>query len=215
LYLSEGYAIPAQECWAVPSYGVPPCPTWPCIPICYVRTEKATNHIDLGRHLKYDTFPATLDDFYEPVPKNDGYSLAWGQDTAVTNTLGLPLTFPRQKDFDGDGLLNAAAGGSDPDDRLWDTDGDGLSDYFEFQAGSNPNLFDTDGDGLGDAEESRLGTDPRRQDSDGDGLTDLEEVTGWEFVYAFHDDDNPLRTWVTPDPLAADSDGDTLSDFLE
>ncbi len=215
LYLAEGYAIPAQECWAVPSYGVPPCPFWPCIPICYVRTEKATNHIDLGQRLRYDIFPATLDGFYTAAHKNGGYSLAWGQDATITNTLGQPLTFPRQKDFDGDGLLNSMDGGSDPDDSKWDTDGDGLSDAFEFQSGSDPTLADTDGDGLNDQTELRLGTDPRRQDSDGDGLTDLEEVNGWEFVYAFTSGFQTASTWVTSDPLDADSDGDTLTDFQE
>ncbi len=204
LYLAEGYAIPAQECW---SLGTPP--------ICYVRTEKATNHIDLGRDLEYDIFPATLDDFYTPVPKDGGYSLAWGQDADVENTLGLPLVFPRQKDFDGDGLPNPADNGSDPNDSRWDDDGDGLSDRFELDVGSDPTLFDTDGDGLSDAEELRLETDPRRPDTDGDGLTDGEEVAGWEIVYGFAADGSALTTRVTSDPLDADADGDTLSDFLE
>ncbi len=204
LYLAEGYAIPTQECWALTGF-----------PICYVRWEKATNHIDLGQNLKYDVFPATLDGFYAPVPKDGGYSLAWGQDTTVTNTLGLPLVFPRQKDFDGDGLLNPADSGSDPNDSMWDYDGDGLSDRFELQEGSDPSLYDTDGDGLSDAEEFRLKTDPRRPDTDGDGLTDGEELDGWEIVYGFAADGSALTTWVTSDPLDADADGDTLSDFLE
>ncbi len=224
LYLSEGQAIPSQECWAAPVppfWGVPPvpCPVPPCTlaPVCYIRTEKKTVHVDLGTYFRYDIFPETLDDFYAPGEKDGGYSLAWGQDTAITSTVlgGAALTFPRQVDLDGDGLYNPADGGSDPDDRFWDLDGDGLSDFFESEVGSDPTLFDTDGDGMHDGEEARLGTDPYRRDSDSDGLTDLEEIAGWEFVYAFDDGGAPLTTWVTSDPADADGDGDGLTDFQE
>ena len=220
LYLSEGQAIPSQECWSVPIpplWGVPPIPILTLAPVCYIRTEKTTNHIDLGSYFRYDIFPQTLDDFYAPVEKDGGYSLAWGQDATITSTAlsGAALLFPRQVDFDGDGLRNPADGGSDPDDHLWDLDGDGLSDYFESQTGSDPARFDTDGDGLGDAEEARRETDPNRRDSDGDGLTDWEEIAGWEFVYAFDAAGNPLHTWVTSDPASPDSDGDSLTDFQE
>ena len=62
-YLNEGYAVPAQECWLFPNplvmfTGVP------VIPVCYVRTEKGTNHINLGEKMRVDIFPATLDEFY-------------------------------------------------------------------------------------------------------------------------------------------------------
>ncbi len=125
------------------------------------------------------------------------------------------MTFPLQKDLDGDGLLGAFDGGADPDDSKWDTDGDGLSDLYESQRRSDPARFDSDGDGLDDAEETRLGTDPTRQDTDSDGLTDKEEVDGWEFVYAFDAGGNQLRTWVTSDPLDPDTDSDGLPDFKE
>ncbi len=200
LFLAEGYALPAQECILVPHpLGL--------IPVCWVRAAKDTIHTDMGRMFAFDVFPATLDEFYQTTPKDGGYSLAWGQAGNVT--------FSRQRDFDGDGLRNAADGGSDPDDSKWDTDGDGLSDLFESQHRSDPARFDTDGDGLNDAEETRLGADPTRKDSDGDGLTDKEEVDGWEFVYAFDANGNQLRTLVTSDPLDPDTDGDGLPDFKE
>ena len=215
LYLAEGYAVPAQECFVVfnavnPACYVPPtsyAPYFCLIPVCHVRAERGTNNMDLGQYFTFDVFPATLDEFYRAVSKDGGYSLAWGQTGDVS--------FARQKDFDGDGLLNPMDGGSDPDDSRWDTDGDGLSDLFEFQHGSDPTLSDTDADGLSDAEELRLGTDPRRKDSDSDGLTDGEEVNGWEFVYAFAPNGAQLRTWVTSDPLTPDTDADGLSDFKE
>lgn len=215
LYLAEGYAVPAQECFIVFNAANPLCyapPTsyapYVClIPVCHVRTERGTHNINLGQYFVFDVFPATLDEFYQAVGKDGGYSLAWGQSGETT--------FARQRDFDGDGLLNPVDGGSDPDDSRWDTDGDGLSDLFEFQHGSDPTLFDSDADGLSDAEELRLDTDPRRRDSDGDGLTDKEEVDGWEFVYAFASNGTQLRTRVTSDPLTSDTDADGLNDFKE
>ncbi|MBC8450428.1 MAG: hypothetical protein H8D78_22055, partial [Chloroflexi bacterium] len=213
LYLSEGYAVPAQECFVVPNIINPMCAVTPYIPylclvpVCHIRAERGTSHMDIGQTLTFDVFPATLDDFYQPIGKDGGYSLAWGQTG--------DLTFGRQKDFDGDGLLNRMDRGSDPDDSRWDSDGDGLSDFFEFQNGSDPTLFDTDADGLSDAEEFRLDTDPNRKDTDGDGLTDKEEADGWEFVYAFAPDGTQLRTWVISDPLEPDTDNDGLSDFKE
>ncbi len=215
LFLAEGYALPAQECILIPLPTVLVAPS--LIPVCWVRADKGTNHTDLGKIFAFDVFPATLDEFYQATPKDGGYSLAWGQNTAITSTApgGASLVFKRQLDFDGDGLRNAAVGGADPDDSKWDTDGDGLSDLYESQHRSDPARFDTDGDGLNDAEETRLRTDPTRQDSDGDGLTDKEEVDGWEFVYAFDAGGNQLRTWVTSDPLDTDTDGDGLPDLKE
>ena len=216
LYLAEGMAVPEQECFTV--YNPPGCvggfyPYICLVPVCYVRTSHDTNNFDFGQRFTLDVFPATLDEFYAPVAKDGGVSLAWGQ--AVSNTLASTPVFARQKDFDGDGLLNAADGGADPNDALWDTDGDGLGDGYEIQHGTNPTLADSDGDGLSDAEELRLGTDPNRKDTDGDGLTDYEEVIGWSYVYAITPSGQQLRTWVVSDPLNADEDGDTLSDFKE
>ncbi len=203
LYLNESFAIPAQECWLLPTL----IPFFMLIPVCYIRTEKGTVNINLGENLRYDVFPATLDGFYTLAARGGGYALAWSQDTNPA--------FPRLKDADGDGLRVKAAGGSDPDDSKWDTDGDLLSDYFETEIGSNPSLKDSDGDGLSDYDEVTHGTDVNRADTDYDGLTDKEEVDGWEFVYDFAADGSQLSTWVTSDPLTIDGDNDTLSDFQE
>ncbi|HBY94258.1 MAG TPA: hypothetical protein DEP84_09895, partial [Chloroflexi bacterium] len=201
LYLTEAYAVPTQECWIIP---VPPYAA------CSIKTDDndgKSNHTDLGKGLYWDVFPATLDGFYQGVAKDGGFSLAWGQDDWPT--------FPRMKDFDGDGLLGKADGGNDPNDGRWDSDGDGLADPFELEQGSDPQLVDTDGDGLSDYEEAVLGTNPNRQDSDGDGLPDKQELDGWELVYDFAADGTPLTTWVTSDPLSVDADGDGLTDFQE
>lgn len=202
LYLTESYAAPAQECWTIP------IPIWPwVIPVCYIRTEKGSSHIDVGSSLFYDVFPATLDDFYTLSAKDDGYALSWSQDSSPA--------FPRLKDADGDGLRHKKDGGADPNDYAWDTDGDGLSDYYERLEGSNPNNADSDSDGMPDREETIRGTNLLMVDSDYDGLTDREEVEGWEFVYDFAPDGSQLITWVTSDPLSVDPDLDTLSDFQE
>jgi subtilisin-like proprotein convertase family protein/type II secretory pathway pseudopilin PulG len=205
-YLNEGYAVPAQECWLMPNplvlfTGVP------VIPVCYVRTEKGTNNINLGEKMRVDIFPATLNEFYSLTTKNMGQSLAWSQ--------GSSPGFPRLKDADGDGLRNKADGGADPDDTTWDSDGDRLSDYFEIEIGSNPQDWDTDNDQLGDYDEVINKTDINRADSDYDGLTDKEELDGWEFVYDFAADGSQISTWVTSNPLAIDSDDDSFSDFQE
>jgi hypothetical protein len=106
LYLNEAYAVPVQECWTVPIF-IPPF----VIPVCYLRsTDKTgddTNHIDMSGSIKWDVLPTRLDKFYAPLPRGDGFGLAWG---------GVALPFPRVKDFDGDGLLSKAYGGMDQDD---------------------------------------------------------------------------------------------------
>jgi hypothetical protein len=202
LYLTESFAVPAQECWLIPIL-------WPpyVIPVCYIRTEKDSSHVDLGQHLFYDVFPPTLDEFYTLAAKDGGYALAWSPDSDPA--------FPRLKDADGDGLRNTIDDGADPNDNDWDSDDDGLSDFFERKQNSDPNDPDTDNDGLLDCQEAILGTDPLRTDSDYDGLTDKEEVDGWEFVYDFAEDGSQLATWVTSDPLSMDGDLDMLTDFQE
>ena len=191
LYLSEAYAIPAQECWGVLFLAV-----------CYIRSEKSTQHYDIGQNLTYDVLPATIDGFYSLARKGNGYALSWGQ----TGT----LTFPTLLDADGDGMIATA----DPDDSKWDTDNDGLSDGYERGIGSNPAVPDTDGDSLPDAEEVRLGTNPSVRDSDGDGLPDADEVAGWSIVVAVGTD-KLFTTHVSSDPRNVDADGDTLTDFQE
>jgi hypothetical protein len=210
VYLSEGYAIPATECWTA---------------ACYLRTERDTMHIHLGQSIQFDVFPATLDEFTAWTPKGTGYSFGWGQTG--------DLTFRTQADYDGDGLLSPASGGPDVDDTQVDADGDGLWDGVEAELGSRPNDLDSDNDGLSDFQEALLETDPLRPDCDGDGLLDGQEVWhqdvldfdhngdtlewlgGWTFVYGFDASGVPLRTWVTSDPWLVDTDSDGLTDFQE
>ncbi len=215
--LTEGVDVATQECWTVPNPLLPLCalPYVCLIPVCVIRGSDNSTHIDLGGRFVLDVLPATLDDFYAGVARDGGYSLAWGQSSPPSGATEGGLTFQRQADFDGDGLLGSADGGADPDDSQWDADGDGLSDAWELAHGSDPLRQDSDGDGLTDAEESRLGTDPMRQDSDGDGLTDKEELDGWEIVYAIDASGNQRYTWVTSDPLHPDADFDGLTDFKE
>ncbi len=209
LYLREAYANPAQECWWLPP--VPPVPYMP--PICYIRSSKGNNPVDLS--LKFDIFPNSLDGFYNASQPSSagGYTLAWGGETP----------FPLMKDFDGDGLLSTAANGNDPNDSLWDTDGDRLSDSFELENGTNPRLLDSDGDTLNDRDELIMGADPKRVDTDGDGLTDGQEVFhqgaltwsgGWQYVYDLVNG-VPQATWVFSDPTSMDRDSDTLTDYQE
>ena len=103
----------------------------------------------------------------------------------------------------------------DPDDALPDSDFDGLNDFFESSIGSDPLVVDTDGDGLTDYEEAFHGTAATIRDSDYDGLTDGDEIAGWEVIYTFDENDEPLSLVVTSDPLLADTDGDTLLDSRE
>ncbi|RLC66621.1 MAG: hypothetical protein DRI48_04270, partial [Chloroflexi bacterium] len=204
LYLLESYVFYAQECWTIPvpnPYLIPPIIP---VPVCYLRENSDSSHTYLGNSFKFDIFPATLDGFYALTHRGDhSYSLAWDE------------RFPILVDADGDGLRSQATGGNDPDDAAADSDGDGLSDFYEIQNGLNPLVADGDGDGLDDYWEVFYETDPYLADSDGDGLEDKEEVDGWLFVYAFDDQEHPLRTHVTADPRKADTDGDGITDKLE
>lgn len=166
----------------------------------------------------WDVFPRTLAEFHAPAAKEGGFSLAWGQGGAMSPAFVGPdtLTFPRMKDFDGDGLFNQAEpGGTDPNDSSADSDGDGLTDDFELRNQTNPTLWDTDGDGLSDGAELRLDTDPRRADSDGDGLSDSAELAGWLFTYGFDGNGVAWQTRVYADPLNADADNDLIPDGQE
>jgi hypothetical protein len=217
LFLNTGYAIPAVECWTVP-VPIPYPPGFAPVPVCDRTTIDGSSQSGIGDSIILDVLPATLDAFY---------ALDWGD-------------FDIQRDYDGDGLISAARGGNDPDDRTWDTDGDGLSDFYEVNRRSkadpaggvrpSPLAEDTDGDGLCDDEEIRLGTLPNRRDSDGDLLTDGEEVFhqhcvtgnwegGWLFAYAVITDSfgvtSTLTTRVTSDPTNPNTDGDGLDDMAE
>ncbi|MEI8082691.1 MAG: hypothetical protein WCI74_12685, partial [Actinomycetes bacterium] len=195
LYLSEAYALPAQECWGIAWGGL--------ISACYIRTEKGTSHYNIGEQMMFDVLPATLDGFYELAKIGNAWTLGWSRSAG--------MAFGAQHDADGDGLASA----QDPDDSTWDYDNDGLSDQYELQTGTDPKVKDTDNDGLDDHEEALLGTNPLLADSDGDGLTDKEEITGWPIVIGLGSDGAPQYMWVRSDPLTIDIDGDGLTDFQE
>ncbi|PKO13959.1 MAG: hypothetical protein CVU39_16395 [Chloroflexi bacterium HGW-Chloroflexi-10] len=203
--LTEGSAIPVQECWVIPP--VPPITFFP-IPICYIRTEKNSFHMPLDGSLTLDVFPATLDEFYTLTePSAYGFALAWDQSG--------DLKFPILQDADGDTLRSKHFGGNDPDDSRFDTDNDGISDKGEVSLGSSSVLFDTDDDGLDDLDELLAGTSLTRKDTDGDGLTDDLEMQGWLFTYGFEADGAPKETMVYPSPMLPDTDLDGISDLEE
>jgi hypothetical protein len=211
-FLHEGYAVPTQECWAVPAAPLLPI----VVPVCVVRTKQGVTHIPLGRVTTLDIFPATLDEFLALQPAADGFRLAWD------------VRFPRLRDADGDGLLTAAVGGPDPDDARADADGDGLDDFAEIRAGGDPLASDADADCLSDFAEQQIGTSPRAADTDADGLSDFAEaalpgafcnatgdVAGWLVSYGTAQDGTPLALRVRSDPLDADADADGWLDAQE
>ena len=226
LHLNMAYAFPAYECWTLvlPPYFVP-------IPICYKRQSDGTSSNDF-EPLVYDVLPETLSGFLDSRITGDGRRvLAW--DPAFT-----PMA-----DSDSDGLVAAAFGGLDPDDRDPDTDGDGLGDGFELQqqqAGRamSARLWDTDADGLSDAQELLLGTNVAVADTDNDGLADGEEVrhqqmtvVGFDVVWdgtwaggwtvevtgdwTLDGGSSTRQVWVSSDPLQRDVDHDGVGDEAE
>ncbi|MEM7346508.1 MAG: LamG-like jellyroll fold domain-containing protein, partial [Chloroflexota bacterium] len=214
LYLTEGYAINAQECVMIPNpIGVPV----PAVPVCWVRDTKDDQHYNFSNSFQFDIFPASLDDFYTVESRSqNSFALNWDD------------RFPILADADGDGLRSAYYHGNDPNDQMADTDMDGLNDFYEIKQGLDPAKIDSDDDGLTDYQEVQFGTNPLRPDSDNDGLKDSEEVVhtnsdghpagGWAYVYAFSGsatNSTPLSTWVSSDPLNPDTDGDGISDKFE
>lgn len=220
-YLNMGYALPAYECWVVPTLIV----VYPA-PVCYTRTFDGHSSTKIET-MRYDIFPASLDEFMDTAGKPDnGFGLAWDS------------LFPSAVDADGDGLRSNAHGGLDPGDNPevhgWDTDLDGLSDANEMARraagfGFSPIQCDTDGDGLADVQEADFGTNPANRDSDNDGLED-----GVEVYHQFYDTTNclagpgwqggwdvtinartPFVVRVTANPLQSDSDGDGIDDLAE
>ncbi|MEM7348666.1 MAG: hypothetical protein AAF485_30930, partial [Chloroflexota bacterium] len=199
VYLTEAYNLATIECWGF--IGADENAT------CREDREmEGVNNSAVGTAMTFDVLPRTVD--------------------------GIPNFFrsaKKQRDADGDGLLN---GVTDPDDTKWDTDGDGLSDFWEENnAGFNPQDPDSDDDGLFDYWEAYNRTRPDRQDTDSDGLTDGDEFFhsnvrtpyepdnstwsgGWTIVYDYSGSQS-LQTLVSADPLEVDSDVDNILDNLE
>lgn len=127
--------------------------------------------------------------FGEPDPDRDGLS------SGLEKSIG---TNPKNKDSDGDGMLDGEEYNLYLTNPLKpDTDDDALSDYDEIVVyGTNPGRTDSDADRLDDWEEVKTyGTDPNRPDSDKDRLSDYDEIV----IYK-------------SDPLDADMDRDELID---
>ncbi len=190
VYLTESYVQPYEGCWLF---------TESVNGACEISYFKGSSHLNLGASLIYDILPNTIGTFVD---------MKWNNSDNIL--------FPVQKDFDGDGLLSQAQGGTDPDDREFDTDGDGLGDRFELTIGLDPTDPDSDEDGLTDKEELAYRTDPLNHDYDGDGLTDYVEVkVGWLAQYGVDSNGQALVTRVWSNPLVADADQDSLSDLQE
>ncbi len=216
-YMNMGYAIPAYECWLVGPLPVPPF----YVPVCYQRslTGESSTEID---QIRFDVFPATLDEFMTFETRGANVALAWDD------------KFPSLMDADGDGLRPYVHGGLDPNDLKPDADGDGLTDVFELErrvAGLaiSPITIDGDFDGLTDQQEIQYGTNPAITDTDNDGLDDGEEIWhevydtttghftggwdgGWEVTINAA---TPFTIRVSSDPLQTDADGDGINDQAE
>lgn len=122
----------------------------------------------------------------EAIALNSGTDFLWSA-TQATTAMGYllerPVTNPKSKDTDADGiddLVEYNEYGTNP--TLADSDNDGLSDPDElFVHKTNPKVVDTDGDGLPDGEEvtgqpSGFKSNPLIIDSDGDLVSDFEEL---------------------------------------
>ncbi|NUM44642.1 MAG: hypothetical protein HUU38_08030, partial [Anaerolineales bacterium] len=188
LYLKMAYAVKGYECYAAV--------------YCEDRTLSGTNSIPLGEIVDFDIFPATLDNFYQM-----DWAGASSQICIDGDCRDVPaLTFPAQRDHDGDGLSVEL----DPNDTLFDTDNDGLPDGRELEIGTQANNPDSDNDGLADGVEIMRGTNALNPDTDGDGLSDAEELGGRLFTY-----NTGKITRVFSDPVSTDTDGDGFSDLTE
>jgi subtilisin-like proprotein convertase family protein len=209
IILVEGRNIPTQECFVVS--------IMPPIPVCHIVEDKATIHIPLAEKVVFDVLPEYLDGFLALTGKDGGFTLNWSEPRTST-VGGKSVTVPgfaRQKDADGDGLLNKADGGNDPDDGQADSDHDGVPDARELQVGTDPLRSDSDGDGLIDSDELRIGTDPLLSDSEGDGLSDKEEMDGWTVIFSRRMDGSVYGMHVSSDPLEKNADGDVWDDDME
>ena len=103
-----------------------------------------------------------------------------------------------------------------------DSDGDGIVDRIELATGTDPYRTDTDGDGLSDGREDRDldgildfdETDPRRVDTDGGGIGDAFEVQDPRFDPRYVEDDDKDRDRI-PDHIDDDPSSPELSALVD
>lgn len=148
----------------------------------------------------------------------------------VLKNNGLDLS-DKEKDTDGDGLVDVLEIAYGSDINKVDTDGDGLTDYEEFNMfpflslinpdSDNDGILDgeedLDQDGLSNRQELDLGTNPLSKDTDQDGLDDGFEVNEFKSNPNKVDtDEDGLTDYeefvLGTDPNNSDSDGDGIID---
>lgn len=188
-YFLEKYRLVGEGCWKVLFDGAQVS--------CKEYAFKDTSSTELSA-FTFDVLPDSLADFV---------SLNWNRTM---------LDMPDQYDQDGDGVINQAYNGADPNDTDADSDDDGIHDYFEIVDGYDPEAADGDGDGLNDWEELYLyDSDPTLADTDNDGLSDYAEAkTGWTIAYTDGSGSTQI-TRVWSDPTIDDLDDDGLGDLQE
>ncbi|MCB0554124.1 MAG: hypothetical protein KDD02_11275, partial [Phaeodactylibacter sp.] len=142
-------------------------------------------------------------------------------------------TGPSNPDSDGDGELDGAEVGGDPNNPLdgdndgiidaldsatADADGDGVNDEFD-PANTDPCIpdinagpCDQDNDGLTNDKESGLGTDPTNPDTDGDGENDGLEMGPDPNIPLDGDNDGIIDAL---DSSIADADNDGVNDEFD
>ena len=202
--LTESYNVVMLDCWGF---------IFTSDLSCDEEAVRGSTHTPLNAMI-LDILPTSINEFFQPsISRQSG--LGW-------------ISQVTQNDIDNDGVPNS----QDPSLGWADLDRDGLSDYWEKNNNSGNAVIDTDGDGLGDYWEAFFGTNARLADTDRDGLLDGEEFPhsnsrsphvadttawsgGWEIVYDYDNNGDPLTTWVWSDPLSADSDGDSMLDSQE
>ncbi|NJN54773.1 MAG: hypothetical protein HC804_08490 [Anaerolineae bacterium] len=188
-YFLEKYRLVGEGCWKV----------------LFDNTE-----VDCKEYDFKDTSSTELSAFtFDILPDSLAEFVSFSWNLTIMDT-------PDQYDQDGDGVINQAYNGADPDDTDADSDDDGIHDYFELVDGYDPETADGDGDGLNDWEELYLyDTDPTLADTDNDGLSDYTEAkTGWTIAYTDGSGSTQI-TRIWSDPTIDDLDDDGLGDLQE
>ncbi len=111
VYLSEGYALPEQECWG-----------WAIAKACYIATEKGTVHYPIGEDLVFDVLPADARRLLQPGARGAGYALGWDPEFPALKTR-MAMASPRP-------LTRTTTTGT--------RTATGLSDFYEQETGAAP-----------------------------------------------------------------------------